>query len=349
MRQRGGWTTSASATSSGLTATSATWTCAGSPSRPSGPAIAAAMELVAGTYALILDLRQNHGGSPEGVVFWCSYLLDEQPDPPQRHLPRRHRRDQAVLGAAVRAGDPLHRPPGLRADQPPHVLRRRGLRLHLAGSGPGRADRRDDRRRRPPDPRVPDQRGGAHRHPVRPVGQPGHRDELAGHRRGAGCRRARSAGLRRRLRQGPQARAGLDDVPPPIADEARDALAALPTDGLPSRGLLSRGRLSRPASRGRPSRGDLLAVRVDRAAGGDRAGAAAGVHPRLEDRPGHAAADGLHQVLGPARFRILGQRALPLYLGAQVTPAALPTWTSSAPPGSARPNRSNAPSSTANW
>src|SRR5690349_22022704 len=41
-----------------------------------GPAIAAAMELVAGTYALLLDLRQNHGGSPEGVVFWCSYLLD---------------------------------------------------------------------------------------------------------------------------------------------------------------------------------------------------------------------------------------------------------------------------------
>ena len=44
-----------------------------------GPAIGAAMELIAGTYALILDLRQNHGGSPEGVVVWCSYLLDERP------------------------------------------------------------------------------------------------------------------------------------------------------------------------------------------------------------------------------------------------------------------------------
>jgi Peptidase family S41/N-terminal domain of Peptidase_S41 in eukaryotic IRBP len=44
-----------------------------------GPAIGAAMELVAGTYALIIDLRHNHGGAPEGVVFWCSYLLDEQP------------------------------------------------------------------------------------------------------------------------------------------------------------------------------------------------------------------------------------------------------------------------------
>jgi hypothetical protein len=44
-----------------------------------GPAITAAMELVAGTYALIIDLRRNGGGAPEGVVFWCSYLLDEEP------------------------------------------------------------------------------------------------------------------------------------------------------------------------------------------------------------------------------------------------------------------------------
>ena len=40
-----------------------------------GPAIAAAMELVTGTYALIVNLRRNHGGSPDGVVFWCSYLF----------------------------------------------------------------------------------------------------------------------------------------------------------------------------------------------------------------------------------------------------------------------------------
>jgi Peptidase family S41/N-terminal domain of Peptidase_S41 in eukaryotic IRBP len=44
-----------------------------------GPAIAAAMELVAGTHALIIDLRHNGGGSPEGVVLWCSYLLPEEP------------------------------------------------------------------------------------------------------------------------------------------------------------------------------------------------------------------------------------------------------------------------------
>ncbi len=44
-----------------------------------GPAIAAAMELVAGTYALIIDLRHNGGGSPHGVALWCSYLIPEQP------------------------------------------------------------------------------------------------------------------------------------------------------------------------------------------------------------------------------------------------------------------------------
>jgi hypothetical protein len=44
-----------------------------------GPAITAAMELVAGTHALIIDLRGNHGGSPDGVVFWCSYLVPERP------------------------------------------------------------------------------------------------------------------------------------------------------------------------------------------------------------------------------------------------------------------------------
>jgi Peptidase family S41/N-terminal domain of Peptidase_S41 in eukaryotic IRBP len=44
-----------------------------------GPAVAGAMELVAGTYALILDLRHNGGGAPDGVALWCSYLLTEEP------------------------------------------------------------------------------------------------------------------------------------------------------------------------------------------------------------------------------------------------------------------------------
>jgi hypothetical protein len=45
------------------------------PPEHAGEAIAAAMRLVSGTEALIIDLRRNHGGSPHGVVFWCSYLF----------------------------------------------------------------------------------------------------------------------------------------------------------------------------------------------------------------------------------------------------------------------------------
>jgi len=44
-----------------------------------GPAITAAMELVAGTYALIIDLRRNRGGAVLGVVLWCSYLFGDEP------------------------------------------------------------------------------------------------------------------------------------------------------------------------------------------------------------------------------------------------------------------------------
>ena len=34
---------------------------------------------LAGTYALIFDLRLNGGDSPHGVAFWCSYRLPEEP------------------------------------------------------------------------------------------------------------------------------------------------------------------------------------------------------------------------------------------------------------------------------
>ena len=44
-----------------------------------GPAIAAAMELLYGTLALILDLRRNGGGAVEGATVWCSYFLPERP------------------------------------------------------------------------------------------------------------------------------------------------------------------------------------------------------------------------------------------------------------------------------
>ena len=40
-----------------------------------GRAIAAAMELIVHTEALIIDLRRNRGGAPNGVTFWTSYLF----------------------------------------------------------------------------------------------------------------------------------------------------------------------------------------------------------------------------------------------------------------------------------
>ncbi|MEV7020530.1 S41 family peptidase [Kitasatospora sp. NPDC093558] len=45
------------------------------PAELGGPAYAAAMQLVAPTDALIIDLRECAGGSPEGVQLWCSYLF----------------------------------------------------------------------------------------------------------------------------------------------------------------------------------------------------------------------------------------------------------------------------------
>ncbi|MFK0255545.1 S41 family peptidase [Streptomyces sp. NPDC090445] len=45
------------------------------PADPGGPAIAAAMQLLAPTEALVIDLRQCRGGSPEGVQLWCSYFF----------------------------------------------------------------------------------------------------------------------------------------------------------------------------------------------------------------------------------------------------------------------------------
>ncbi|GAA2353933.1 interphotoreceptor retinoid-binding protein [Catellatospora methionotrophica] len=42
-----------------------------------GRAITAAMELVSQTEALILDLRRNRGGSPDGAIFWTSWFFPD--------------------------------------------------------------------------------------------------------------------------------------------------------------------------------------------------------------------------------------------------------------------------------
>ncbi|HEY1179821.1 MAG TPA: S41 family peptidase [Phytomonospora sp.] len=44
-----------------------------------GPAYEAAMRLLAGTYALIVDLRANRGGWPLSAVQFCAYFLDAEP------------------------------------------------------------------------------------------------------------------------------------------------------------------------------------------------------------------------------------------------------------------------------
>ncbi|KUL26688.1 S41 family peptidase [Actinoplanes awajinensis] len=49
------------------------------PPSVAGDAIAAAMTLVAGSSALILDVRNCRGGAPDTVTFLCSYLFDPEP------------------------------------------------------------------------------------------------------------------------------------------------------------------------------------------------------------------------------------------------------------------------------
>ncbi len=183
-----------------------------------------------------------------------------------------------------------------------------------------------DRRRRAPDPAVPDQPRGAHRDTVRAFGQPGHRHELAGHRRRPGCRRAGRPGLRRRLRAGAAARA--DPGRAAAADRARGTRQRWP--GCPPRHRRPRRRW-RPSAPRRPGLiggRDLLPVGVDRAAGDHGAGAAAGVDPGPEDRARHAGRDRVHQVLGPAGLGILGQRA-----------AAAGPWPARSPRPPCRPGR----------
>ena len=199
-----------------------------------GPAIAAAMELVAGTYALIIDMRRNGGGSPEGVAFWCSYLV-EGPT---------HLNDifDAETGE-TRQFWALPYVPGTRyLDRPVYVLTSRRTfsggedlcytlqavkRAEVIGETTG---------------------GGAHPtrlYPVSPavcVGIPFARsvNPVTGSNwQGTGvvpdvavaaeqaCDVAYAKALRHVL--------ALDDVPPPILDEAREALASRPATASPAR------------------------------------------------------------------------------------------------------------------
>ena len=191
-----------------------------------GPAIAAAMELVTGTYALIIDMRHNGGGAPEGVVFWCSYLFDGEPT----HLNDIFRADTGE----TRQYWALPYVPGTRyPDQPVYVLTSErtfsgGEDLCYTLQALGRAQ-------------VIGETTGGGAHPTRPfpvspavhIGIPFARsvNPVTGTNwQGTGVvpdvavpeAQAYDVAYARALEHV----LGLDDVPPPITDEAREALAA---------------------------------------------------------------------------------------------------------------------------
>jgi hypothetical protein len=192
-----------------------------------GPAIAAAMELVGGTYALIIDLRRNGGGHPNGVAFWCSYLLAEEPV----HLNDIFRADTGE----TRQFWSLPYVPGTRyLDRPVYVLVSSrtfsgGEDLCYTLQALGRAEL------------IGETTGGG-AHPTRgfPISAAVHiavpfarsvNPVTGTNWQGTGvvpdtavpADQAYDAAYAKALRHV----AGLGDVPPPIADEARDALAGL--------------------------------------------------------------------------------------------------------------------------
>ncbi len=192
-----------------------------------GPAIAAAMELVSGTYALIIDLRRNGGGHPNGVAFWCSYLLPEEPV----HLNDIFHADTGE----TRQFWSLPYVPGTRyLDRPVYVLISSrtfsgGEDLCYTLQALGRAEL------------IGETTGGG-AHPTRgfPISAAVHiavpfarsiNPVTGTNWQGTGvvpdtevpADQAYGAAYAKALRHV----AGLADIPPPVADEARDALAAL--------------------------------------------------------------------------------------------------------------------------
>jgi hypothetical protein len=111
-----------------------------------GPTASAAMNFVAGSRALIIDLRDNGGGSPAMVSYIASYLFSSR-----THLNDIWtRRTGGVLDARRPRAAVRRREAGVRADVGAHVFG--GRRVHVRPQGPKtRDDRgRDDGRRRAP-------------------------------------------------------------------------------------------------------------------------------------------------------------------------------------------------------
>jgi hypothetical protein len=195
------------------------------PPEHAGPAITAAMELVAGTFALIIDLRRNGGGSPHGVALWCSYLIDERPI-------RLNDIFSADTGETTQFWSYPYLPGGRYLDRPVYVLTSRrtfsgGEDLGYTLQALGRAE-------------VIGEATGGGAHPTRPfpisaavhIGVPYARSisPLTGTNwQGTGvipdtpvpADQAYDVAYTKALRHVLE----LGDVPPPVADEARDVLA----------------------------------------------------------------------------------------------------------------------------
>jgi len=201
------------------------------PPEHAGPAITAAMELVAGTFALIIDLRRNGGGSPHGVALWCSYLIDEPPT-------RLNDIFSADTGETRQFWSYPYLPGRRYLDRPVYVLTSSrtfsgGEDLGYTLQALGRAE-------------VIGEATGGGAHPTRPfpisaavhIGVPFARSisPLTGTNwQGTGvipdtpapADQARDVAYAKALRHVLE----LEDVPPPIADEARDVLATLEMTG----------------------------------------------------------------------------------------------------------------------
>ena len=98
-----------------------------------GETAVAAMNLLAHTGALIVDLRQNGGGDPADDRADHAATSSTRAGPPQQPVLARRRSHAAVLDAAIRARHGATAPQaGVCADQQPHFLWRRGVRLQSA-------------------------------------------------------------------------------------------------------------------------------------------------------------------------------------------------------------------------
>ena len=106
-----------------------------------GPTASAAMNFVAGSRALIIDLRDNGGGSPAMVSYIASYLFGSRTHLNDIWTRRTGATEEFWTRRRPRA-EVRRREAGLRAHVGAHVFRRRGV--HVRPQGP---KARDDRRR----------------------------------------------------------------------------------------------------------------------------------------------------------------------------------------------------------